>query len=155
VPAQCPECGRFLRRDLVESLDAGPAPCPGCGTPLDPERFTASGEAPGEALTSTGEPQAEVVAHTPDEVAAAASGDRDPLAGWDQGTEGLVGLGGQHERDIVIALEPQQAAVAGLLGALLGALVSRRTGRGALLGAIAGILAGAVARGVGEARQLR
>jgi hypothetical protein len=33
-PPKCPECGRFLKRTLVESLTADPTPCPRCETGL-------------------------------------------------------------------------------------------------------------------------
>jgi hypothetical protein len=36
---KCPECGRFLRRTLVESLTADPTPCPRCETGLVAEMF--------------------------------------------------------------------------------------------------------------------
>lgn len=38
-PQQCPECGRFLKRALVEGLTATPAPCPKCGTTLTAAMF--------------------------------------------------------------------------------------------------------------------
>lgn len=44
-PAQCPACGRFLKRAFVTALAEQPAPCPGCDEELRPESF-AAGEGP-------------------------------------------------------------------------------------------------------------
>jgi hypothetical protein len=38
-PPKCPECGRFLKRTLVESLTADPTPCPRCETGLVASMF--------------------------------------------------------------------------------------------------------------------
>jgi hypothetical protein len=38
-PPKCPECGRFLKRSLVESLTAAPTPCPRCETGLVASMF--------------------------------------------------------------------------------------------------------------------
>ena len=40
-PVQCPDCGRFLKRDFVASLGATPSPCPRCGAGLVSEMFEA------------------------------------------------------------------------------------------------------------------
>lgn len=120
MPEQCPECGRFLKNDLVASLAEAEAPCPKCGTSLTAAMF---GVVP---ATPTGEGRDHRRG--------------DPLAGWDEG-EGSSGRG------IVIALEPDEALLAGIGGGILGALVLReRPGVGALLGAFAGMLAGGLIR---------
>jgi hypothetical protein len=36
---QCPACGRFLKRGLIDGLADGPAPCPRCGIELRAELF--------------------------------------------------------------------------------------------------------------------
>lgn len=38
-PEQCPACGRFLKRAVVERLADVPAPCPKCGIELTPDMF--------------------------------------------------------------------------------------------------------------------
>lgn len=42
MPAQCPDCGRFLSKDLIRGLRAGPVPCPRCQASLAAERFAGS-----------------------------------------------------------------------------------------------------------------
>jgi len=42
-PHQCPDCGRFLKADLVDGLSDGPAACPRCGTELTAAMFAATG----------------------------------------------------------------------------------------------------------------
>ena len=39
-PVQCPDCGRFLKRDFIASLGATSTPCPRCGTGLVAGMFT-------------------------------------------------------------------------------------------------------------------
>jgi hypothetical protein len=182
VPAQCPACGRFLKKDLVESLAAGPAPCPRCGQGLEASMFdeAAVGEATAtsappahgadevaaahaEATSATSPPahradetaaaRVEASASPPDATEGGAATDRDPLAGWDVDRPTAPdGLGSRRERELVAALPPEEAAVAVVAGALLGALVSRRRGIGALIGAVLAVVAGALARAVRSAR---
>lgn len=123
MPQQCPECGRFLKNDLVAALAQGDAPCPKCGRALTAEMF---GIAP---ATRSGRGR---------------RGRRagDPLVGWDEGDVGSD-RGGQ----LVIALEPDEALLAGIGGGILGALILReKPGIGALLGAFAGMVAGGLIR---------
>lgn len=119
MPQQCPECGRFLKNDLVTSLAETDAACPKCGNALTAAMFGIE-PARGRRRRRSG---------------------GDPLAGWDQDGSG----GGSGE--LVIALEPDEALLAGIGGGILGALILRdRPGVGALFGAFAGMLAGGLIR---------
>lgn len=123
MPQQCPECGRFLKNDLVASLAQGDAPCPKCGQPLTAEMFG-------------------IVPATRSGRSRRGGGTGDPLKGWDEGGAGS-GRGGQ----LTIALEPDEALLAGIGGGILGALILReRPGIGALFGAFAGMVAGGLIR---------
>lgn len=171
MPAQCPACGRFLKKDLVESLAAGPAPCPRCGEELDASTFdeaavgdpSSSGAPPAHAVEEVARVRAEVAgevvevrADEPAPAATSAPDARDPLAGWDEDVPtAAAGLGRRREGDLVVALAPEQAAVAAAVGAVLGALVARRRGVGALVGAILAVLGGAIAQALQGARELR
>ena len=127
MPEQCPECGRFLKNDLVASLSETDAPCPKCGTALTAAMFGVV--AAGPAGTAHGTAGADV------------------LAGWDEGEEPAATLRSSAGPTAVIALEPDEALLAGIGGGILGALVMRgRPGLGALLGAVAGMLAGGLIR---------
>lgn len=121
MPAQCPECGRFLKNDLVTGLADFPAPCPKCGSQLEPEMF---GLVP--ATTTT-----------------------DPLEGWEEGPATADRSSG-HDVLALPADQALLAGIGGgILGALVwrgqpgaGALF------GAIFGVVAGALArGAVSRG--------
>jgi hypothetical protein len=136
LPAQCPDCARFLAKAFVAGLAEGPAPCPKCGTELTAAMFTEA--APDDAPS----------VRPPDLAWDAVQGDdRDPLAGWDTG--GAV-FDIADYRDRRLQPPPDGAIVlgAGLFGALLGGLLARRRGLGALLGLLLGVL------GAGAARQV-
>lgn len=124
MPQQCPECGRFLKNDLVAGLAQDDAPCPKCGQVLTAEMFG-------------------VVPATPAGRSRRGRSGGDPLEGWDEG-----GAGREPSGQVVIALEPDEALLAGIGGGILGALILReRPGLGALLGAFAGMVAGGLVRG--------
>lgn len=118
MPERCPECGRFLSRDLIQSLLAEPAPCPRCETSLSADMFHGS-----DALVHAPEPLAESV-RPPDLPPGSVRADeeRDVLAGWDLEPQPI-------EPPMSIA-EPFTAAAAiigaGVLGGLIGGLSSRR-----------------------------
>lgn len=121
MPAQCPECGRFLKNALVASLDEAAAPCPSCGTELTASRFAAS---TGDDVEPADEAPVESVRppDLPPETVGAAP---DPLEGWDRG-----------------GLEWPAAETAGGIRAVLGSvdrptLLGFGAGAGALLGAVA------------------
>lgn len=162
-PQQCPECGRFLKKDLVASLTEEPTPCPRCESPLTagtfglavdasappaPERPEEPRELEQEAVAERAVAEEDLAAESsvrppdlrPDEVRDA---EGSVLAGWDRG--GLPTGGGDR------APFPTDAAVlagAGLAGAVLGALFGERGCRGAVLGAAGGVLGAAAARRV-------
>lgn len=140
-PSQCPSCGRFLKRALVESLAQAPAPCPGCGTELVAGMFDGgSGRAP------TSEPSAPVSVRPPDlEPGSVRDESSDVLAGWDEGGEVVDLDRWRADRPPF----PVDAAVVGgsaVVGATVGAVTDRRRARGAVLGALVGAVLGAVVR---------
>ncbi len=166
-PRQCPECGRFLRKDLVEALASGPQPCPRCEAPLTAEMFREAGAPPSEpaavaqspesALSAppTGEPVAvPEPAEAPPAAAASPAPAQppvmdapvegtsdDPLQGWD--ADGYVA----RTTDVLQAEDrtPVLAAGGAASGALIGFVALGRTrSRGALLGALVGAATGAV-----------
>jgi hypothetical protein len=57
-PPKCPECGRFLKRTLVESLTADPTPCPRCETGLVASMFPDDRSVRPPDLGPTGTPPA-------------------------------------------------------------------------------------------------
>lgn len=139
-PKQCPECGRFLKKDLVASLTSDPTPCPRCATGLTAQMF---GVEPEEALdppAAEAEPSVrppdlrpEGVRDTPGEV----------LAGWDRGAAPTAVVDRAP-----FPLDAVVLAGAGLAGAILGTLFGERGCRGAVLGAAGGVFGAAVARAV-------
>lgn len=146
-PQQCPECGRFLKRDFVASLSADPTPCPRCETGLVAAMFggqepepAADAPAAGTAGPAGGEPSVRPPDLQPTQVRDEPSG---VLEGWDRGA-------GPHEV-VDRAPLPMDAVVlagAGLVGAVLGSTLGERGCRGAVLGAAGGVLGAAVARRV-------
>lgn len=144
MPVQCPECARFLSKDLVAGLATAPASCPKCATPLTAAMFDGETSVRPPDLPGGG-----ASVRPPDlpatEVRTAGDGARDPLAGWDDPADAHLDRWQRPAR----GLDPAGLAVvgvgAGALGAGVGALVSPgRRGRGALLGAVVGAL-GAIA----------
>lgn len=157
-PEQCPECGRFLKRTLVESLTEAPAPCPKCGVELTAVMFgsaaTAAAPAPSAADTPTAgasEPTAAPSASSvrppdlpPDDV----RDDPDPLTGWDVGVPaGLTGTAAIDDRR-PFPVDTVAVASAAVIGAVLGATLGRRPVRDATLAALGGAV------GVGVARRI-
>jgi hypothetical protein len=150
-PQQCPECGRFLKKDLVASLSTEPTPCPRCETDLVAAMFAvgpvpaaqvADAEAPAGQPAPGGSTEPSV---RPPDLPPTEVRDRpaDVLEGWDResGPPPVVDQ----------APFPLDAVVlggAGLAGALLGALFGERGCRGAVLGAVGGVLGAAAARRV-------
>lgn len=137
MPAQCPECARFLARAFVEGLAEAPADCPKCGTTLTAEHFAAP------SASSIRPPDLD-----PTDVRVTDDGQPDPLAGWDDPNAAVVDLESYRERRL--APPPDAAIVAGasLVGALVGLLLGRRRGLAAVLGALFGALAAGAARQV-------
>lgn len=151
-PKQCPECGRFLKKELVSSLRSGPQPCPRCDQPLEAHMFSLEGAAGDPPPETVADPAAPATAddagdsvRPPDlEPDAVRDAGQDPLAGWDpQGPPPVIDR----------APPPVDAAVlagAGLAGAVLGSLFGERGCRGAVLGALGGVLGAGAARRVWE-----
>lgn len=131
-PQQCPECGRFLKKDLVAALSSDPTPCPRCETGLTAQMF---GLETAEAEPSVRPPdlRPEGVRDAPGEV----------LAGWDQS----VAPAAVVDRP-PFPMDAVVLAGAGLAGAVLGTLFGERGCRGAVLGAAGGVFGAAVARTV-------
>lgn len=129
APKQCPNCGRFLKNALVDSLAEGPQPCPGCTEPLTSELF--------DDDASVRPPDLE-----PGEVRDDAS---DVLEGWDRGADAAE-IAAWDEDHAPFPTDAAVVAGSGLVGALLGAVVAQRRVRGALLGGIVGVLVAAIAR---------
>lgn len=163
-PAQCPECGRFLKRSLVTGLAEAPAPCPGCGAELRADMFASApvvDAANPESATSDTAPAAaaavdeaasdgdEASVRPPDLVPQTVRDDTsDVLAGWD------VGAGPDEVarwRDDTAPFPIDAAVVLGFgaAGMLAGWAVGRDGRlRSALAGAVAGAVAASVARRV-------
>lgn len=156
-PEQCPECGRFLKRALVESLAVAPAACPKCEVELTASMF---GAAPAAAPPAVAEPaveeadvgEARVAAEAaavvspsvrpPDLTPATVRDPDDPLAGWDAGVP-LPPVGDRRPfpTDTVVV------AAGAALGAVAGSLLTERRARGGAAGALVGaVLAGAARR---------
>lgn len=163
-PQQCPTCGRFLKRALVDGLVEAPAPCPKCGNQLTAAMFGLDGgtapftavravtdtpvrsEAPGPppappraAPAAAGAPSVRPPDLPPSDVRDAP----DPLAGWDAGAPG----GPAAVRD-ERPFPTDTVAVLGAagVGAVLGATLGNRPVRDGLLGALGGAVGAAVAR---------
>lgn len=169
-PMQCPSCGRFLKNDLVASLEDAPAPCPRCGELLHPDAFVPDGAGGrdevaerevAEAEHEVAEAEVEVAGHEdveersvrPPDLAPEAVRDapRDVLVGWDVDADAAEIASWRRDRrpfpaDTVVVLG------AGAVGAVAGALVdghrreSTVSGRGAVLGLVLGLLGGAGVR---------
>ncbi|WP_052666088.1 hypothetical protein [Nitriliruptor alkaliphilus] len=156
-PEQCPECGRFLKRALVDGLADAPAPCPKCGVELTAAMFGAAAVAapalavdplvPGVAAeTPVPDPLPLPLASSvrppdlePDEV----RGGPDPLEGWDAGVPtGSAAIVDQRPFPIDAAV----VAGAALLGAALGATLGRRPVRDATLAAFGGAVGAGLVR---------
>lgn len=141
-PQQCPECGRFLKKDFVAALGAEPTPCPRCETGLTAALFGAAPAAePAAARTAAGD---DASVRPPDlqptDVRDAPAG---VLEGWDRGT----GPPAVVDR-APLPIDAIVLAGAGLVGAVLGSMLGERGCRGAVLGAAGGVLGAAVARRV-------
>jgi len=153
LPAQCPACGRFLKRELVASLAEGPASCPRCGEDLDQTAFDAARPTAEPSTAPASQPRDVVTTElrtpsTEPTGSAGSAGDRDPLDGWDREPPPSAG-----RDEVVVALAPQELAMAAGLGLLLGALVGgRHRLRGGILGAVAGILAAALVQAANQFR---
>lgn len=135
-PQQCPDCGRFLKNDLVASLTDTPTPCPGCDTGLVAAMFADSGAARGDASSSVRPPDLAPESVRDDPAQA--------LAGWDAGEVADL----ERWRDDRPPFPVDAAVIGGaaLVGALVGAVSSRRAVRGATLGGLAAGLGAAAAR---------
>ena len=148
LPAQCPDCARFLAKAFVAGLAEEPAPCPKCGIELTAAMFTESADdtVPAAAAAAAADDPPSV---RPPDLAweAVQVDDREPLAGWDTGGA-VFDLADYRERRLQPPPDGAIVLGAGLFGALLGALLSRRRGLGALLGLLLGVL------GAGTARQV-
>lgn len=141
MPQQCPECARFLSKGLVEGLATAPAPCPRCGTTLTHAQFSDSVRPPDAPPVRPPDVPPSTVRSDP-------AGDRDVLAGWDEGGEGEV-VDLARWRPGEQGLEPEAVALlvagAGALGVALGAALSPSSRpRGAFLGAMLAAIAGVV-----------
>lgn len=138
MPDQCPECARFLKKDLVSSLARDPAPCPQCGATLTAAMFT---EAAVTDETSSVRP--------PDLGTVIPDGPPHPLDGWDEGPERADVVDLSRWRRDRRGLDPEAVATvavgAGAVGAVAGALVSRRRGRGAVVGGLLAAVVGVIA----------
>jgi hypothetical protein len=170
-PAQCPECGRFLRRTLVAALGDDGAPCPRCGTALRPTMFDdleddAPATAPTYEVTSVRPPDLGPATATTvdgDDPRSVATSDRDSvrppdlppvtvrdeprdvLAGWDVGVDRQL-LDRWRQDRAPFPWDATLVVVGGLAGAAVGALAADRRGRGALWGGLGGLVGAAIAR---------
>jgi hypothetical protein len=164
-PQQCPTCGRFLKRTLVDGLVEASAPCPKCGneltaemfglegaahatTPLTSVRAAAAAPAGTEASAASPAPAGAASAaapsvRPPDLPPAEVRDAPDPLAGWDTGAPGGPGEI-RDERPVPI----DTIAVVGsaAVGAVLGATFGDRPVRDGIFGALGGAVGAAVAR---------
>lgn len=162
-PAQCPECGRFLKRSLVTGLAETPAPCPACGAELRADMFARE---PVAAAASPASATSDVAADDTAVDAAASDGDEgsvrppdlapqtvrddasDVLAGWDVGA-GPDEVAGWRDDTPPFPIDAAVVLGLGAAGMLMGWAVGRdRRLRGALAGAFAGAVAASVARRV-------
>jgi hypothetical protein len=171
-PEQCPACGRFLKRALVDGLADSPAPCPRCGIELSAAMFpavpgaddgpppappAALAEAPAAPSVIPATPVApEAPSIRPPDLPPAAPSIRppdlppadvrdepDPLAGWDAG----VPSGAAVVRDErPFPTDTVAVAAATVAGAALGAVFGRRPVRDAVLAGLGGAVGAGVAR---------
>ena len=140
-PRQCPECGRFLKNALVESLDEASQPCPGCATVLTAAMFE------GPAARGAADAESDVSVRPPDlEPETVRDVDRDVLAGWDVGATAAEVASWREDRPPL----PVDAAVltsGALLGAGFGVLCDPdRRVRGGAIGLAAGVASAVVVR---------
>jgi hypothetical protein len=134
-PEQCPECRRFLKRELVAGLSAAPAACPGCAVQLTAAMFAT---AAADDDHSVRPPDL-----TPEEVGAQP---RDVLAGWDIGA-GPDEVASWREDHRPFPLDTVLVVGAGVAGLVAGALLDpRHRTRSAAVGAGVGVAVVAVAR---------
>lgn len=132
-PMQCPNCGRFLKNALVESLAEGDQPCPGCEVALTADMFDA------DASASVRPPDL-----YPAEVRDDAS---DVLDGWDRGASAAeIASWAQDHRPF--PTDTVAVAAGALGGVLFGAAVTRHRIRGGVLGGLVGAVVAAVIRQV-------
>lgn len=146
-PKQCPNCGRFLKNVLVEALEDGPQPCPGCAEPLTPDLLgrdsgTVADGAGHRAGSGDGGASVRPPDLDPGDVRDDAS---DVLEGWDRGADAAE-IATWNEDHAPLPVDAIVVGGSGLVGALLGAVLLRRRVRGALVGGLFGVLAAAVAR---------
>jgi hypothetical protein len=173
-PPQCPECGRFLKRAVVDALTDDPTACPRCGTGLVAAMFADLTDDATAAETAGAEASGERSVRPPDlgradaattrvlEVTGGGPGSvrppdlppvtvrdepRDVLEGWDVGADPAELERWRHDRP-PFPTDTAIVAGAGVAGALLGAVVADRRARGALLGGLAGVVGAAVFRQV-------
>lgn len=150
-PQQCPECGRFLKNALVESLTQRPVPCPGCDVELTPAMFPGSKATPDPASPTASRVSADapgdVSVRPPDlEPTEVRSADGDPLARWDVGATADEVASWQIDQrpfptDAVVV------ASAALVGLGVGCVADREVlARGAAVGFTVGAVAGALVR---------
>lgn len=132
-PTQCPNCGRFLKNALVERLDEGDQPCPGCEVALTADMFT------DDPSTSVRPPDL-----YPAEVRDDAS---DVLDGWDRGA-GAAEIASWAQDRRPFPTDTVVVAAGTLGGALLGAGVSTHRLRGGLFGGMVGAVLAALIRRV-------
>lgn len=150
MPAQCPECGRFLAKAFVAGLGTEPTPCPRCESPLTAamlqDDVAAARTSDAAAQTSEVAPDPDASVRPPD-LAPDTVREDDVLDGWDRGAD-VVDLARFRDDQPPF---PVDAAIVGgglLAGAILGAMVGQRRVRGAALGAVVGTLVAATARRV-------
>ncbi len=145
-PQQCPQCGRFLKNELVTGLDVGPAPCPRCGERLTAEMFAPDDA--GDRLASGG-----VDSVRPPDLEPETVRDTDVLAGWDQPQRSaeVVELARWRKDRAPFPLDAAVLAGAGVVGAVAGGWRDPLTGRGAALGGLAGVALAAAGRRIWQA----
>lgn len=131
-PEQCPECGRFLKRELVAGLADAPAPCPSCGIALTAAVLGLVDEASTPPSVRPPDLEPDAVRDRPD-----------PLAGWDPG----VPSGAATVRDErPFPTDTVVVVGAGVVGFAAGVIVGRNRGRDAALGALGGLVGAGIAR---------
>lgn len=124
APRQCPACGRFLKRELVEQLVDGERTCPRCEATLNADMFDdddPSSEATGASV------------RPPDLAPAQVREEPDVLADWDAGADAAEVASWNRDRapfpiDAVVVLGGT------VLGALVGAAAPGPRLRGAAIG---------------------
>ncbi len=157
-PQQCPECGRFLKNALVESLAERPAPCPGCDVELTSAMLAGTAADPGGAsdpsdpsVPATGQASAQaqrdVSVRPPDlEPVDVRSADDDPLARWDVGATADE-VASWHVDQRPFPTDAVVVAGAAVIGLGVGCVADREArARGAAVGFAAGAVAGAIVR---------